>query len=65
MILIDERIAQARQEIDSGRRVIERQQSLIAMRKEQQRSTVFAESLLESFERSQAILEADLALLGA
>jgi hypothetical protein len=65
MILIDERIAQARQDIDSGRRVIERQRSLIAMLKHQQRSTVFAESLLESFDRSQTILEADLAALGA
>jgi hypothetical protein len=65
MLLLEERIALVRHDIDSGRRVIERQRSFITMLKEQRRSTAFAKSLLESFERSQSMLEADLSALGA
>lgn len=63
MVLIDERIAQARQNVESGQRIIAGQQKLIAMLKEQKRSTLFAESLLKSFESSQEIFEADLTTL--
>ena len=62
-MLLDERRDAARRYVETGRRIIQSQQTLIAMLKEQNRSSTFAEGLLEKFEQSQAIFEEDLARL--
>ncbi|WP_065755775.1 hypothetical protein [Bradyrhizobium paxllaeri] len=53
---LDQKIAQAQRHVESGRLIIERQRKLVA--RINSRSSV---DLLECFERTQQIFEADLA----
>lgn len=53
---LDEKIAQARRHVESGRGIIERQRLLVARHK-----TVAAVDLLGLFESTQGIFEKDLA----
>ena len=55
-----ERHAQAERHVDDGRRIIDRQRVLIERQKALGSDTAESETLLASFERSQAIFEGDL-----
>ena len=56
-----EKVALAQRHVDSGRRVVERQEALVARQKALGSSTILSEQLLSDFRRSQTIFESDLA----
>jgi hypothetical protein len=58
-------LAQARQHVESGRRIVAAQESLVAEIAARGGNVAFAQSLLDSFRRTQAIFEDDLRRLSS
>jgi hypothetical protein len=54
------RVAQARRHVENGRRIIAAQEALIQQTRARGGDTTLAQSLLDSFKRSQAVFEDDL-----
>ena len=53
----------AERHVEEGRRIIARQRELVARQKALGRDMTASQTLLEEFERSQAIFEADLQVI--
>jgi hypothetical protein len=60
MLDLDGRIAMARRHVESGLDILDRQRRLIERRHALKLDVTVAEDLLDGFEASQAIFEADL-----
>jgi hypothetical protein len=63
MLSREERREQAQRDVDAARRMVDRQRRLVAELEADGRNTEVAQHLLLAFERSQAMLERQLASL--